>query len=253
MGIRLAIADRIDTLVGYFGVGFVPTGTSDPYGLRRAATALATLMDADPTSPGLEKLFSAAWAAYEHQETKFNKSRQEAYESLLSVLSQRLDGLLEERCVRYDVRLAVLATDIDNVHEAISRALFVQKQLGSDVLADASAIATRVGNILRFAEKDGISVQAGASVPGGDAQPAENELRRVLSLAALQTDAAAKAADWDAALKSISALRVATDTFFDDVRVMSEDLAERNCRLGLLRCEENLLRKLAAFELIVEQ
>ncbi|MDQ2799762.1 MAG: glycine--tRNA ligase subunit beta, partial [Armatimonadota bacterium] len=109
MGRLLAIADRIDTLTGYMGIGIIPTGTSDPYALRRAASGLAALLATSPTLPTVPSLFDAAWQAYRDQQIALSADKEAAFAALRLLLAQRLDAALDEKNVRYDVREAVLA------------------------------------------------------------------------------------------------------------------------------------------------
>ena len=251
VGRRLAIADRVDTLVGYAGIGIVPTGTSDPYALRRAAAGLVALLATSDSLPSPRSLFEAAWSAYSDQSIKQTAAYDDAFASYTLLLTQRLDAALEEKSVRYDVREAVLATPMHSVYETQARALAFGGLVGSVEAKEAQAASTRISNILRFAQKEGISVPCQAPNPALFDDDAEQALLDRYSVAESAFAAEMARSEYPAALKTLAATRPAVDAFFEAVMVMGEDVDRRDNRLSLLGCLRGLFQQFADFDRIV--
>ncbi len=250
-GIRLAIADRVDTLAGYLGIGIVPTGTSDPYALRRAAAGLVALLATSPSLPAPQTLFGAAWEAYTDQGIPQTATRESAESGFLLLLSQRLDAALEELGVRYDVREAVLATPLHSVAETQARAQALGTLADGESFREALAADTRIGNILRFARKEGLVTPGADPAPAFFEDPTEQALMDAVTAAAPALAAALERADYAGALRGLAAQRAPVDAFFEAVLVMSDDAQRRDNRLALLGAAHGLFLRLADFEKIV--
>ncbi len=250
-GLRLAIADRLDTLAGYLGIGIVPTGTSDPYALRRAAAGLVALLATSPAFPAPRTLFGAAWEAYTGQGIPQTATREDAEASLLLLLAQRLDAALDEQGTRYDIREAVLATPMHSVFETQARARAVNALADGASFRDALAADTRLGNILRFARKEGLALPDAAPNPAFFEDDTEQALMDAVTAAAPALADALERADYAGALRGLAALRGPVDAFFEAVMVMSEDVVRRDNRLALLVAAHSLFLRLADFEKIV--
>jgi glycyl-tRNA synthetase beta chain len=250
-GRLLAIADRVDTLTGYSGIGIFPTGTSDPFALRRAGSGLVALLGTERSLPALASLFGAAWNAYHTQGIALTETREQAYTYFLTLIGQRLNASLEDKGVRYDVRDAVLAAPITHVFDTQARAVTLGAQADSAGVRQAAAALLRIGNILRFAVKEGVEI------PTTDADPAlfEQDVEGQLWSAYLETRSqyatAADAGDWDKALELLGALRPAVDAFFESVMVMGDDVARRANRLALLSRVHETYNEYAEFDKLV--
>jgi len=250
-GVRLAIADRVDTLAGYLGIGIVPTGTSDPYALRRAAAGLVALLATSPALPAPRTLFGAAWEAYAGQGIPQTAAQESAESGFLLLLAQRLDAALEELGVRYDVREAVLATPLHSVAETQARAQALGALADGASFRDALAADTRIGNILRFARKEGLALPGADPAPAFFEDPTEQALMDAATAAAPVAAAALGRADYAGALDALAGLRGPVDAFFEAVMVMSEDVVRRDNRLALLGTAHALFLRLADFEKII--
>ena len=204
----------MDTLTGYVGIGIVPSGTSDPYALRRAAAGLVALLATSDTLPSPESLFHAAWNAYAAQGLAQTALRDTAYAGFVLLLTQRLDAALEEKGVRYDLRDAVLATPIGSVFETQARALALQELRDSQDAKDALAAATRIGNILRFAEKEGFVLPPDDPSPALMEHPAEQALLDALEAAAPALVGSLTRREYPSALQALAGLRPPVDAFF---------------------------------------
>lgn len=250
-GRLLAMADRVDTLTGYAGLGIVPTGTSDPYALRRAAAGLVALLATSDTLPAPQTLFGAAWNAYAEQGIPQTASQEEASASYALLLTQRLDAALEEKGVRYDLRDAVLATPLQSVFETQARALALNGLIETAEAKDALAAATRLGNILRFAEKEKIAVPADEPNTALFDHPAEQELLDALYAAEPAFSGAMERREYPSALALLAGLRPAVDAFFEAVMVMEDNHDRRDNRLALLGRLRALFSQFADFDQIV--
>ena len=250
-GRRLAIADRVDTLTGYTGIGIVPSGTSDPYALRRAAAGLAALLATSESLPSPQVLFQSAWSAYADQGITQTASIEQAQASFILLLTQRMDASMEEKGVRYDVREAILATRLHTVYETQSRALAFSSLISTPQAAEAQAAATRVGNILRFAEKEGMVVGTDVPSPALFEDSSEEGLLDALSDAEPAFGGAMARRDYASALHILAGMRPAVDAFFESVMVMGNDVPRRANRLALLGCLRDLFRQFADFDRLV--
>jgi len=251
LGSCLAIIDRMDTLTGYMALGFAPTGTSDPYGLKRAATAVSLLLEKFDVFRGISDLVRCAYDQYLLQNTDLELSLSDVVGSVHSLVAQRLDAIMDERGVEYDVRHAVIKSGIDRVPAVFARSSAIGAASGSPELTDATAVATRVGNILRSVDISQVDVEDAAIDPTLFAEDAEKALYSCFRHLHPDLNSAASSGDWSRFLKLASRLRGPVDIFFDNVRVMSEDPAVRTNRLLLLVEIERAIRQIAHLETLV--
>lgn len=250
-GRLLAIADRVDTLIGYAGIGVVPSGTSDPYALRRAASGLVALLATSETLPAPQTLFNAAWGAYTSQGIPQTTSQEAAYASFLLLMNQRLDAALEEKGVRYDIREAVLATPLQSVFETQARALALQSLIETQEAKDALAGATRIGNILRFAQKELGTLPDADFSPMLAEHPAEQALSDAHDEAAPAVLGLLARREYAEAVQMLAGLRPSIDALFEAVMVMGDDVERRANRLALLGRLHELFGRFADWDKIV--
>ncbi|MDQ7006908.1 MAG: glycine--tRNA ligase subunit beta [Acidobacteriota bacterium] len=235
-GLCLALADRLDTLAGGFAAGLAPTGSRDPFALRRAGTAAVRLAEAlGPVD--LAEALVEAFAGYRGGSWgpdlagAVGRHRR----AVLDFLLDRLAVLGERRGARYDEINAVTALGRERlvVADLVARLEALRRFRDSDDFYALAAAAKRVRNILSQAREKGQAVEAGA---GAEAlvQSAEVDLAGRLEQVRGRVEAAAAAADYRAALEALAGLRNAIDRFFDEIMVMDEDPSLRRARLGLL-------------------
>ena len=222
----LALADRLDTLVGIFAIGKDPSGAKDPFALRRAALGLLRILVEGALPLALTPLLNAAAATVAERvpEATAAVPRVRAY------ILERLRGYLLDQGMAPEVFEAVAAVDPDAPLDFVRRARAV-KQFRERPEAEALAGANkRIQNLLRKAEQD----RHGEV----DAQllqaPAEQLLLEALRGIEPQVAAAVERGDYMAAMEDLAGLRAPVDAFFDDVMVMVEDPALRANRLALL-------------------
>jgi glycyl-tRNA synthetase beta chain len=227
----VSLADKLDTLAGYFAIGLVPTGSSDPFGLRRAAQgAVRVLLDFWPAPtgerPSLRRLVAAALAAFERA-GKAKRPVGEAAHELQGFLLDRLRHVLVARGSRADEVDAVLAARepdaLDDPQETLLRlrALARVRAEASEDFARLAGAFKRAKNIL--GEQDPSAV-----VPALFEHDAERGLHDAVA------GLSGRDGDYEARLRALASLRGPVDRFFDDVMVMAEDPKVRANRLGLL-------------------
>ncbi|WP_288322633.1 glycine--tRNA ligase subunit beta [uncultured Selenomonas sp.] len=236
LGFALSVADKIDNIVGTFSRGKIPTGSQDPFGLRRQALGFVNMLILHESGILLSDLVDEACDLYDLDDAARSKMQADVAE----FIRLRLKNVLTERGVRYDVQEAVLS-DVDAVADVPGRAAYVERLLEE---SDAAALVqsfVRVGNIAR-------SAPTGAVDPALFAADEERAL-----LAAYEAAAELRAAGGDTA-ETIAAerrLAVAIDAFFDAVMVMDKDARVKTNRLSLLKSIDNDLLEIADFSKIV--
>jgi glycyl-tRNA synthetase beta chain len=242
-GAVLAMADKVDTIVGMFGLGLEPTGSKDPFALRRAANGIVKILaEAEPALPlTLGDVVDAASAS-------------EAARVKVEVFfAERLEFYLREaKGQAYDVVKAVLAAGANDVRDAVARAEAVTAVRGSEDFAAVSAAFKRMKNILAQAAEKGIlelKVEPPANLTAVD--PAQIALNNAMVAIAERFYKLAEVHDYVAALQLIATLRVSIDLFFEKVMVMVEDAYVRWTRLILLHSLVDNFSKIADFSEIV--
>ena len=226
-GIALALADRLDSLVGFFAQGMIPTGSQDPYALRRAAIGVMQILLQNKLGLNLLWLCQKAYALYEG--ITLERDEPATLEALASFFEQRLENILAEEGVAYDVVNAVsglpLFCPLCNYQKAHALADF----RGDGEFAQLMAAYGRAANLLKNAQ------------PAAEVQEqlleeqAERELFAALSAASSKVKSALALRDYLAALRVLASVRPQLDAFFEAVMVMAESEALRGNRLALLQ------------------
>ena len=233
LGFALSVADKIDNIVGTFSRGKIPTGSQDPFALRRQALGLVLMLIDHKSGLLLSDLVEEASDLYDLDVSLCQKMQ--VY--VADFIRLRLKNVLTERGVRYDVQEAVL-TDVDFVADVPVRAAYIERLLASDGADALVQSFVRVGNIARMTE-------TGIVDPALFAAQEEGALH-----AAYERAVAARAAGADT-LPAEQALAAAIDAFFDAVMVMDKDERIRKNRLTLLKVIDNYLLCTADYSKIV--
>ena len=223
-GALLAIADKVDTIAGMFGLGLEPTGSKDPFALRRAANGIVKIL-AETT---VELPFSLDEIAALGTEDAAVVAKTRGF------YAERLEFYLREvRGQAYDIVKAVLAAGASDVRDAVARAEAVTAVRGSADFAAVTAAFKRMKNILAQAREKEL-----AAAPGVDAglltEPTEKALAEKSAELAEKVNALRGKKSYTAALEQIATLRPQVDAFFEAVMVMAPDVAVRANRLALL-------------------
>ncbi|REK64670.1 MAG: glycine--tRNA ligase subunit beta [Brevibacillus sp.] len=239
-GAAVSIADKLDTIVGCFSIGIVPTGSQDPYGLRRmAAGIVAILLDRGWNMP-LDRLWDAALDIYAAQGVT-KRDRDEVKKDLADFFALRLKNALQEDQIRYDVIDAVLSADIALVPDVLAKAKALMAAVQSDDFKLTLEQFNRAGNLAQKAEGDAI-----------DEAVFTEDAERTLYKAYLSVREQVTGLDDQAqVLATLSQLREPIQSFFDAVMVMADDQAVRRNRLALLLNISRLIGAYADFSKLV--
>ena len=232
LGVALSVADKIDNIVGTFSQGRIPTGSQDPFGLRRQALGLVLILIEQESTMLLSDLVDEACDLYDLEEFR---DKMQVY--VADFIRLRLKNVLSERGVRYDVQEAVLG-DVDLVADVPVRAAYVERLLASEGGEALVQSFVRVGNIAR-------------SVTGSTLDPALFKAEEEGALLSAYQTAAAARAEGEDTLPAEQALGRAIDTFFDAVMVMDKDARVKENRLSLLKMIDDDLLETADYSKIV--
>lgn len=244
-GALLALADKVDTVVGCFAAGIVPTGSSDPFALRRHAQGLVKILfDHRLDQYPLPDLVDAARTVLKDQIGVSDQT----VDDVMAFLTARVRFIFQERGVPFDVLNAVLAPGVAGVYQTWLKAQALMKMRGD---ADFEALAVAFKRVRNILAKQEIVLQAVSESDLEDA--AEAELYRAFRQIEPQVSAATLAGDYEAALRRIATLRGPVDRLFDAVMVMAEDERLRNNRLRMLSEISEMFLKIADISEIQER
>jgi glycyl-tRNA synthetase beta chain len=240
-GAVLSIADKADTIAGMFALGLQPTGSKDPFALRRQANGIVRTIAEHKLPIGLHHFFELARETYKTSDAEKKFATGVNYgDSIQAFFRERLEFYLKDQLrYKYDVVNAVLAAGADDIVDAVARVEAVSKVRGSADFESISVAFKRIKNILRQANEGGKRI--GSSVdPNAFAEEAERKLGVLIPEIAKAVNSFRQGKDYSRALVEISRIRPAVDAFFDKVMVMVEDEELRANRLALL---QRLLRE----------
>lgn len=223
VGIVVALADKLETLVGLFSIGQVPTGDKDPFALRRHALGIIRMLIEGKLDIGIDDLIAAA-------EKPFNGLSSEHRAALLGFIFDRLANALREQGYSAQEIDAVLALQPQRLADVAQRLAAVRAFAALPEAESLAAANKRVGNILKKVDGD-VAAKVDAALLK---ESAEVALNQTLATVKPQADAAFARGDYTASLQALAALKTPVDAFFDGVMVNAEDAALRNNRLGLL-------------------
>jgi glycyl-tRNA synthetase beta chain len=257
----VGMGDRLDTLVSIFGLGMIPTGSSDPFALRRAANAIVTVA----WEAGLEINLAELLAQGAKDFVTAHPDKPSPLAALQSFFIQRIQTLLQEKGIDYDLVNAVLGSDDAEYTERAStdlldvgdRAEFLQSIRDDGQLAK---IYPTVNRSAKLAAKGTLSTEildpTGVINPEKFEQNSERDLYEGLVTLVPTTEAARRERDYQKLIDGLAVLAPTVERFFDgedSVLVMAEDAAVRDNRLNLLGLLRNHARVLADFGAIVKQ
>lgn len=237
----VSFADKIDTIVGTFSRGLIPTGSQDPFALRRQALGIVNMLKEAQYHISLSQLVAKAMEllkiADAGQQAKLQKD-------VADFMKLRLKNVMADAGIRYDVVDAVFVT-VDDIYGVFLRAQAVNEAVKQDMEKTIQAFV-RTGNIARKAEDVQAAVEAGLL-----AEQVEKDLYKAYEDAASKVEKEVAAQDYAGAIATLSQLAAPIDVFFDGVMVMDKDEKIKNNRLGLLKLVDNLICQVADFSKIV--
>jgi glycyl-tRNA synthetase beta chain len=254
-GAIVSIADKADSIAGMFALGLQPSGSKDPFALRRQANGIVRILAEHKLPLKLSDICEIALQQYRNSGELKGKLREieNASTALAAFFRERLEFYLRDvRGFAYDVVNAVLTAGSDDVMDAIARAEAVTSVRPTDDFVAISTAFKRIKNILRQARESGKSWPEDFR-PDKMVDPAEQALGARVNEARDKVESLRKSRQDREALAQIAQLRPVVDTFFDKVMVMVDDEALRGNRLALLDTMQRSFSTIADFSEIVTE
>ena len=234
-GTVVALADKLETLIGIWGIGLAPTGDKDPFALRRHALGVLRMLIEQRLPLSLSHLLLQAAKQFQG-----NAQFTDPVHDAQIFVYDRLRGLLRDRGHAQDAIEAVVSQSPDRLDDILDRLDAVKAFAALPEAISLAAANKRITNILKKNEAPHSEVQSALLV-----EPAEQRLYGAMVEARLAVDQAFAKGDFAATLKALAALRVDVDAFFNDVMVMAEDAALRANRLALLQALHAMMNRVA--------
>jgi glycyl-tRNA synthetase beta chain len=254
-GAVLSIADKADSIAGMFALGLIPSGSKDPFALRRQANGIVKTIAEHKLPLRLSEIMADARARYKDSAAEKKFSNAAYAESVRGFFRERLEFYLKdahEPRYAYDVVNAVLAVDSDDVVDAAARAEAVSKVRGSADFESISSAFKRMKNILRQANEK-TKVIAMRVDRNSLQEESEKELAALIPQTVATVEKLRAERKYEGALLEIAKLRPAIDKFFDKVMVMVDDDNLRANRLALLQTVVKEFSTIADFSEIVTE
>ncbi len=245
VGVALAMADKADSLAGYFGMGQIPTGSADPFALRRSILGLIAIHEQWRPTMGLLEILERALAGIWKENAP--KPREETLKNLEEFAQARMKGTLLDEGHRYDLVEAAMALGVNNPKRIRLSLAAIEKDLTEGWMDELAVAFVRVRNIAKNAES--ASFDEGALKEDEEVRLAQAYMKAGEDIEKILAEGES-AESYAKAMSRFAALKSFIDAFFEKVMVLSEDLYIRKNRLGLVRSIENLALRLADFSKI---
>ena len=223
-GIALSIADKLDSIAGFFAIGIKPSGSQDPYALRRQALGILSILLDKKLSVNLNNLINAA--LYNYSNLEFNK--EEVASQIVEFFVERVKNLFKDLGIRYDVIDAVLNKNLNDISDIHTRALELNRWLQKDELVEMLTAFNRVSTL---AQKSTIDIVKEELLK----EDAEIKLYNRFKEIKLNVESLLVDKKYNEALDAFATLRPLVDNLFDNVMVMDKDESVKENRLGLLK------------------
>jgi len=244
VGALVSIADKIDTIIGCFSIGIIPTGSQDPYALRRQAQGIVQIMLAQNLPISLSEILNIALDVHESLR-KMKLSADEVRTAIVEFFGLRVKKILSEN-LRYDVVDAVITADFDDIASVVSRGKALM-----DAVINQTDFKTTVESFNRVSNLGGKSEEQFVINEALLQEQGEKELYKAWQSIQDGYHSALELRDGLNALKWLGQIRNAITEFFDSVMVMAEDEQVRNNRLALLAAIDKDLKGFADFTKLV--
>jgi glycyl-tRNA synthetase beta chain len=251
VSVAVALADKLDTLVGFWGNDEKPTGSKDPFALRRAALGVIRIIISSEIRLSLRDFFRKAWFGHAMGQAGIIRQSERFESDLLSFFADRLKVQLREQGARHDLVDAVFALEgQDDLLMIVRRVEALGKFLDTDDGKNLLAGTKRASNILAIEEKRDKRTFDGAPNPALYSLAEEKALADAIDLVKVEASVAVMNEDFAAAMGYLAQLRPAVDAFFDKVKVNDDDPKVRENRLKLLNEIRSATRAVADFSKI---
>ena len=253
-GAVLSIGDKADTIAGMFSLGVIPSGSKDPFALRRQANGIVRIIAEKKLPLHLSEMMRDVRAGYRGSEAERKFVDDARFdESVKTFFRERLEFYLKDVCgYAYDVVKAVLVTDSDDVVDVLARAEAVKEVLHMAEFQAIGAACKRIRNILRQAEEKGIK-PARQFESLEESPPEEKHLAAYLEVNGSRIETHRQKKEYSEALMILSTARERVDAFFDKVMVMVDNERVRANRLALLQTLLKEFSTIADFSEIVTE
>lgn len=241
-GLTVSMADKLDTIVGCFAAGIEPTGSQDPYALRRQAAGICSMILGKRALVSLQELIGQAIA---HYPADIIRDREQLMANVYGFFEQRIRNVLNDQGYRYDVIEAVVTCGYDNLTETLLRAEALNTIKDTDTFTKVLTAFTRANNLAKKAVVNQVDEQYLVD-------PSEQKLWQDVQRAEKAIAVQAAQREYAQALTLISTLEESISTFFEGVMVMDENKQIRHNRLALLTRVCDLSRDIADLTKIVQ-
>ncbi|CEP90741.1 glycyl-tRNA ligase subunit beta [[Clostridium] sordellii] len=223
-GIILSIADKLDSIAGFFAIGIQPTGSQDPYALRRQALGIINILMDNNLDISLKELVDLTLDNYSFIE--FNK--EEVLNQIMDFFKDRIKNLFRDLGIRYDVIDAILSSNIDDIADMYARANALNSWIDKDELVEMLTAFNRVATLAQKAETDKVDINL---------MREEAEFNLYQQFQEIRSNVEHLLADkeYTKALDAFASLRPAIDNMFDSVMIMDKDEAIKSNRLAILK------------------
>ncbi|OEF96215.1 glycine--tRNA ligase subunit beta [Desulfuribacillus alkaliarsenatis] len=234
VGSIVSVADKIDTIVSCFGIGIIPTGSQDPYALRRQATGICQIIKGNQLELPLNTLVDIALTT-NAQKDLLKKPKTELVKSIMDFFMLRVKNILQDEGVRYDCIEACLDMETGNILDIIAKGHALQKALELESFSGIIETCNRVRNIAaKFEGKSEYNIELFI-------EPIEKELYDIYQTNKKRIEESVRARNYQEVIQIIGQLKPEIDRYFDNVMVMDKDDKIKNNRLAFLSELNNTL------------
>ncbi|WP_419742643.1 glycine--tRNA ligase subunit beta [Paraclostridium dentum] len=223
-GIVLSIADKLDSIAGFFAIGIQPTGSQDPYALRRQALGIINILMDNNLDISLRELVSLTLDNYSFIE--FDKD--EVLNQIMEFFKDRIKNLFRDLGIRYDVIDAILSSNIDDIADMYARAKALNSWIDKGELVEMLTAFNRVATLAEKAETNEVNINLMR-------EEAEFNLYQQFQEISSNVERLLANKEYTKALDAFASLRPAIDNMFDSVMIMDKDEAIKNNRLAILK------------------
>lgn len=243
-GILVGIADRLDTLVGCFGVGVIPSGSKDPFALRRAALGIVNIILNSKLDLSLRELVNASLDTLA-KDGVLKRDRAEVEKEVMEFFKQRLINVFSEKMDR-DIVAAVLEVQSEDAMDAFTRMQALKAFLTQEGAKDLLDLAKRVGNISKEAKSREVNVTLFQ-------QEEEKELYHYTEKTKMEIESLVSDKNYAGYLAAVLASKEIVTKYFNAVKVMDENVEVQNNRISQLGLLSSLYQKLADLSVLEER
>ena len=226
-GVVVSVADKLDSITGSFAIGLQPTGSQDPYGLRRQTLGIINIILDKGLHLSLREIISKSLIIYS-EESELEFEHDKVNKEVVDFFKTRLRNILIEKGIRYDVVDSILTTDNDDITDILTRAEKINAWTKKEGLNE---ILTAFNRVVKLSEK-AVTVEIDEELL---VNQEEKNLYSTFNIIKEKVDILLAQKEYDKALEQFSTLRETIDEFFDNIMVMVDDERLRNNRLALIK------------------